>query len=364
MALLSKTAESLYWVGRYVERAENMARLLDTGKRMSAIPGDNAHQSEWEPILAAAGARQSYDALYSEINQRNVVEFIAYSHDNASSIVSCIARARDNARSVRTAFTIDMWEALNEFWLELRNRAPVRPGDGGLAPFLDWVKRSCALFRGVADSTMLRNDTYDFLRLGTFIERADCTARLLDVKYYALLKPEDAVAGGVDIYQWIVLLRATSSLRAYNWVYGGGYEAVNIADFLILNPHSSRSLSYCMEKTTEHLNRLARLYAQRHDAHEICASIYSELTDNSIDAIFQDGLHEFLTRFIARNNWLSAQIARDYYFASMADSSPASVPVETAPEAANAVAAVEKNEQLQPFEQGDETAENQDRAAG
>ena len=364
MALLSRTAESLYWVGRYVERAENMARLLDTGKRMSAIPGDSAHQSEWEPVLAAAGARQNYDALFPEINQRNVVEFIAYSPQNASSIVSCIERARDNARSMRTAFTIDMWEALNEFWLELRARPPVRPGDGGLAPFLDWIKRSCALFRGVADSTMLRNDSYDFLRLGTFIERADCTARLLDVKYYALLKPEDAVAGGVDIYQWMVVLRATSSLRAYSWIYGGGYEAVNIADFLILNPHSSRSLSYCMEKTTEHLNRLARLYTERHDAHEICASIYGELTDNSIDAIFQGGLHEFLTRFIARNNWLSAQIARDYYFSGMTGFSGPKGAAEPAGEAAPAAPPEEKNEQIQPFGQGAPAAGNRDRAAG
>lgn len=361
MALLSRTAESLYWVGRYVERAENMARLLDTGKRMSAIPGDSAHQSEWEPILAAAGARQNYDALYPEVSQRNVVDFVAYSPQNASSIVSCIECARDNARSMRTAFTIDMWEALNEFWLELRARPPVRPGDGGLAPFLDWVKRSCALFRGVADSTMLRNDSYDFLRLGTFIERADSTARLLDVKYYALLKPEDAVAGGVDTYQWMVVLRATSSLRAYNWVYGGGYEPVKIADFLILNAHSARSLSYCMEKTTEHLNRLARLYAQRHDAHEICASMYAELADNSIEAIFQGGLHEFLTRFIARNNWLSTQIARDYYFSSMADFSGAAAPVQ---DAAEATAAKEKAEQIQPFEPAKEAVENQDRAAG
>jgi len=364
MTLLSRTAESLYWVGRYVERAENMARLLDTGKRMSAIPGDSAHQSEWEPILAAAGARQSYDALYPEINQRNVVDFLAHAPQNASSIASCIDRARDNARSMRTAFTIEMWEALNEFWLELRARPGGEPGSGRLAPFLDWVKRSCALFRGVADSTMLRNDSYDFLRLGMFIERADCTARLLDVKYYALLKPEDPVAGGVDIYQWTVVLRATSSLRAYNWVYGGGYEAANIVDFLILNPYSSRSLSYCMEKTTEHLNRLARLYAERHDAHEICGSIYAELTDSSIDSIFQGGLHEFLTRFIARNNWLSVQIARDYYFAPMAEIAAPAASDKSAQAPSNPPPAEQKIELKQGFGEGEAAVENQDRAAG
>ena len=252
MALLSRTAENLFWIGRYVERAENMARLLDTGKRMSAIPGESEHQSEWEPILAAAGARVGFDEAYSDINQGNVVDYIAYSQDNPSSIISSIGHARANARAVRTALTLDMWEALNEFWLDLRSRTPVRPGEGGLTPFLAWVKQNCALFRGVADSTLLRNDSYDFIRLGSYIERADSTARLLDVKYYALLKPEDAVAGGVDTYQWTVILRATSSLRSYNWAYGGGFDPTNIAHFLILNPHSPRSLRYSLEKTSEH----------------------------------------------------------------------------------------------------------------
>lgn len=321
MALQSRTAEYLFWVGRYVERAENMARLLDAGKRINAVPGENVRQSEWEPILSAAGVRQHFDQYYDEINQRNVVDFIGFSESNPSSIVSTIRQARENARAIRTAFTIDMWEALNEFWLSIEERRPSAEGSGTLAPFLDWVKQRCALFRGVADSTFLRYDCYDFLRMGTFVERADCTARLLDVKYFALLRPDAPIAGGVDTYQWTVILRATSSLRSYNWSYRSGYDPRNIAEFLILNPHSARSLAYCMEKVSEHLNRLARLYADRHDSHEICSSIYTELTDSKIDDVFAGGLHEFLTRFIARNNWLAAQIARDYYFtyADLAD---------------------------------------------
>ena len=331
MALLSRTAEHLFWIGRYVERAENLARLLETGKRMSAIPGKNHRQSEWEPILSSAGVLQTYAGAYDEINRTNVVDYVAFSKANPSSIISCIDMARANAREVRTAFTIDMWEALNEFWLELGRRKQPSPGTGGLVPYLDWIKKGCALFRGVADSTMLRNDAYDFLRLGMYIERADCTARLLDVKYYALLKPDDAVAGGVDTYQWSIILRATSSLRAYNVVYGAGYTAANIADFLILNLQSPRSLAYCMEKTAEHLNRLARLYAERHDSHEICANLNAELYDRNIGEIFDYGLHEFLTRFIARNNWMSAQLGRDFYFSSADEGQTAQGDTASAP---------------------------------
>ena len=318
MALLSRTAENLFWIGRYVERAENMARLLETGKRMSAVPTDDEVQPEWEPVLSAAGVLHQFNAEYDTINQRNAVDFVAFSRDNPSSIVSTIAAARANARSIRTAFTIDMWEAINEFWLSIRDIEAITPGQGHLIPFLDQVKQNCALFRGVSESTALRNDGYDFLRLGMFIERADCTARILDVKYFALLDPQEEVAGSVDTYQWAVILRATSSLRSFNWVYGCGYDLDNIVDFLVLNTQSPRSLAYCIENVTRHLDRLSRLYAERHDCHEICASIQSELNSNGAEEIIQEGLHEFLTRFVARNNWLSTQIGRDYHFASMA----------------------------------------------
>ncbi len=326
MALLSRTAENLYWIGRYVERAENMARLLESGKRMSAIPRVADQPPPWEAILSVAGVLHTFKEQHTELNQLNTVAHMAFSQDNPSSIYSAIAAARANARSIRTAMTIDMWEAINEFWHSLLGTGPIEPGDGRLLPFLDTVKQKCALFRGVADSTILRNDTYDFLRLGTFVERADCTARLLDVEYFALTQPEDAADSPIDTYHWAVILRATSSARAYNWVYGGGYDLENMIDFLVLNTRSPRSLAFCIENITEHLNRLARLYAERHDCHEICASIATELSQNDAEAVIESGLHEFLTRFIARNNWLSSQIGRDYHFTNMA------LPVDPKPE--------------------------------
>ncbi|MEM6537770.1 MAG: alpha-E domain-containing protein [Pseudomonadota bacterium] len=315
MALLSRTAENLFWIGRYIERAENMARLLEAGKRMSATPDDAAAKAEWEAVLAASGVLSHFSSAYDTVDQDAVVDFVAYSPANPSSIYSCVKTARENARAVRTAFTIDMWSALNEFWLEFSARPKVKSGDGGLMPFLEWVKRSTALFRGVTESTQLRLDCYDFLRLGVFIERADCTARILDVKNFAFHR-KDEPSDGVEAFHWTAILRATSSLRSFNWAYGGGIDAEEVADFLVLNPYCARSLRYSMGKVTEHLDRLARLYADRHDCHEICASLYSDLTDNKIEDLIENGLHDFLTKFIARNNWLSAQISRDYHFAS------------------------------------------------
>ena len=320
MALLSRTAENLYWIGRYVERAENMARLLESGKRMSAIPRVADQPPPWEAILSAAGVLSNFQDEYAAVNQSNAVDHLAFSQSNPSSIHSSVAAARANARSVRTAMTIDMWEALNSFWHEILRTPVIETGRGQLLPFLERVKQYCALFRGVAESTMLQNDAYNFLRLGTFVERTDCTARLLDVEYYALTHPEEAEDSPVDTYHWAVILRATSSVRAYNWVYGGGYDLENMIDFLVFNNRSPRSLAHCIERTTEHLDRLALLYAERHDSHEICASMATDLSRNAAEEVIEGGLHEFLTRFIARNNWLSNQIARDYHFSNVVQS--------------------------------------------
>ena len=319
--LLSRTAENVFWIGRYVERAENMARLLDAGRRMSAIPGQREHQSEWEPILSAAGCKAQFDRLYDSINQQNVVEFLAFSRENQSSIVSCIRKARDNARSVRTAMTLEMWESLNSFWLELKHRHTLSAGDGRLATYLDQIKQRCALFSGITNSTSLHNDTYNFLRLGHHIERADCTARILDVKYFALLAPSEEIAGGMDLYQWSVILRAAGVYRAYHWVYSGDLEAGHVADFLILNVDCARSLAHCVRETNQHLIRLARLYAAHHRSHELVEALHQEVSEGDINDIIASGLHEFVTAFIRKNNALATQIAHDYYFPSRSGSS-------------------------------------------
>jgi len=312
--MLSRTAENLFWLSRYVERAENMARLMEMGYRMALMPAVvDGNRSEWESVLSASGCAAGYDPD-APLQQEEVANFLIFNRDNSSSILNCFEYARANARAMRTAITAEMWEALNNALMELRRPSMRNLAKNELPEFIDWVKKQGALFRGATDSTILRNDGYDFIRLGTFIERADNTARLLDVKYYVLLPETSMVGDGVDNYQWTTVLRAASSLRAFHWVYRDDYSPHRIAHFLILNPFSPRSLAHCAEQITQHLERLARHYGQRHSVHRQAVEMYSLLTQSDMDEIFSTGLHEFLNDFQGRNRLLSLAIADAYHF--------------------------------------------------
>lgn len=309
MSTLSRTASDLFWMARYLERAEAMARLVEMGRRMAMLPGGD--RDDWRSVIAAAGCAGFFDSRAPE--PRDAILGLVTDRDNPSSIFSCLDRARANARSVRTALTIQAWETLNETWLRMRDigeTAVLRE----LPHTLDWVKGRCAQFRGAADATMLRDDRFDFGRLGLFIERADMTLRLLDVKHFVLLPETDVVGGGRDKHQWTSVLMATSALRAYHWVYRGDYSPARIADFLILNRACPRSVAYCWEENLATLDRLARGHGERHGCHATAADSLARLVDLDMDEIFRDGLHAFLTDAIARNNRLSAEIAEAYHF--------------------------------------------------
>jgi uncharacterized alpha-E superfamily protein len=312
MSTLSRTASDLFWMARYLERAESMARLVEMGRRMTMLPGsDEARADEWRSVIAAAGCSGHFEGR--ALDEEAALIGLISDRANPSSIVSCLDRARNNARSVRTALTTQSWETLNEAWLRLGDMTDARVLRE-LAQTLDWIKGRCAQFRGAADATMLRDDRYDFQRLGIFIERADMTLRLLDVKYYVLLPETEVIGGGRDRHQWMSVLMATSSLRAYHWAYRGDYSPWRIADFLILNRASPRSLAFCYEEIGLLLDRLARGYGERLQCHHSAAETHAMLMDVDINEIFQDGLHEFLVDAIARNNRLSAEIAGAYHF--------------------------------------------------
>jgi uncharacterized alpha-E superfamily protein len=215
---------------------------------------------------------------------------------------------------VLSALTTEMWEALNGAYLELREMER-RPRTGDLLPRLcDWTKRQGALLRGATEGTHLQNDGYDFLNLGSYLERGDNTARLLDVKYYVLLPTTDMVGGSIDTYQWTTLLRALSSYRAFHWSYGGEYSPRKIAHFLILNRSCPRSLLHCQAKTEEHLSSLAKAYGRKALAHQRMHSMLGELAEAEVDDIIEEGLHEFLTRFIHENAALGRDVADSYLF--------------------------------------------------
>jgi uncharacterized alpha-E superfamily protein len=314
--MLSRTADSLFWLARYVERADNTARIIDAASRLAAMPISYAGESnEWESALAAAGALQSFELVTkgAPADRDKVIDFLAFSPDNPSSIKNCLGTARHNSRAERTALTSDMWEAINSGWLELKRFDGARMDRDTLTQFLGRVKDACLLFDGAAYRSMLRNDSYFFLRLGVYLERADSTARILDVKYHLLLPEGASVGGGLDYFQWASILRSVSSLTAYRWVYHESLKPWLIADLLVLNEQMPRSLASCYENLTAFLDELSLAYGRQGPAQRVARSIRTRLQNATISDIFQKtGLHEFLTDFIADNGKLGSAIAEQY----------------------------------------------------
>ena len=314
--MLSRTAENLYWLARYMERAETMARLLEVGYRMALMPSaGEGYRNEWASLVAAAGSSEGFEAKFGEtFRQRDVETWLFFDRENPSSVTSCIETARQNGRAVRTALTTEMWDALNGAYLELSDIERRPPGGALLPQLCDWTKRQGSLLRGATEGTHLQNDGFDFLQIGYYLERADNTARLLDVKYYVLLPTTDMVGGSIDTYQWTTLLRALSAFRAFHWTYGGQYSPRKIAHFLILNRACPRSLLHCQVKVEEHLGWLAKAYGKRTPAHERMHAMLGELAEAQVESILQGGLHEFLTRFIHQNAGLAQDVADGYLF--------------------------------------------------
>jgi uncharacterized alpha-E superfamily protein len=312
--LLSRTADGLFWLARYMERAENVARILTAGQRMASLTHTVGSESnEWGSTLAAAGCTAAYLEKHAEITPEGVVDFLVRDPDNPSSVLSCFETARRNARAVRTALTADMWEVLNDTWLELRTlEASGGIGESSLR-LLDWVKHRSLLFYGAYANTMLRNDAFYFTQLGTFLERADNTARILDVKYHVLLPRDESVGGPLDYCHWESILRAVSALRAYHWVYHERLAPWMIADLLILRPEMPRSLLACYAQITRHLDLLAEVYGgKRGECHRRAGEIHARLRYGRIDSIVSSGLHEFISHMVDAGIALGRDVS-DFY---------------------------------------------------
>ncbi len=311
--MLGKTAGGLFWMFRYLERSENTARLVDAGFRIALTRGGDT-ASEWQSVLDTAAARNAYLAAYGEFDGAQVVDFLLRDRANTSSVMSCIDTARSNARLVRTALTREVWEATNECWMTLKEvlRRPVREQD--LPEALAAIRQQSALVRGALHGSMLRNEIFDFARIGTFLERADNTARILDVKYYVLLPSVTQIGSSLDNVQWETILRSVSGQRAYRWLTGGEISPMGIADFLILDGRMPRSLVFCVSKIAGNLGYLEKEYGIRHACHDKVAHLRALLHGNSIEAIFEHGLHEFIIDFLRESASLGAQIEQDYRF--------------------------------------------------
>jgi uncharacterized alpha-E superfamily protein len=311
--MLSRTADNLYWLARYVERAEYLARILEATQRLTALPLAYVGTSnEWASAVATAGCASAFFARFDEATEENVTHFLAFSADNPSSIRNCFEAARTNARAVRTALTVEMWDAINGAWLELKRYGNGPTSREEMMRFLRWVQETSMLFDGSAYRTMLRNDAYWFSRLGVFVERADNTARILDVKFHLLLPEEEHVGGPLDYFQWSAILRSVSALTAYHWVYRDSLKPWLIADLLILNKQMPRSLSSCYSNLVSFLDDIARAYGRQGPTQRHARSVHTRLENSKIDGLFQSGLHEFITGFIADNNHLNTVVNEQY----------------------------------------------------
>ncbi len=307
--MLSRTAENLYWTGRYVERAENIARILEVSRSISlqsTDPGLGGAQGEWQSVLAVLGREPEFGA--GHVDADTITRYFTI-EDHPGSILFCVRAARENARALRSVISTEMWESINGTWLGMRDLDADALDQSRSREFCEWVRDRSHLFRGVSYSTTLHNDAFYFLRLGTFLERAAGTARVLDVKYQVLADAADAEPA-TTYYAWGAVLRQVSALRAYHQVFHDVIEPARVAELLTLRPELPRSLRYCADEVCQDLDQLAG--GRDMEAQRLAGELRARLRFARMDRILKAGLHEFLSDVLGRIADLSNQLNKDF----------------------------------------------------
>jgi len=317
--MLSRTADHLFWMSRYTERAENTARMLDVNYQTSLLPQSAAvARVGWQGLLSISELLSTYNAKYGDIVQRDVMEFMVKDEENPSSIISCLRAARENARAVRGSLTTEAWETQNQTWLEARRMLRDGEFERDPAQFFDWVKFRSHLSRGVTLGTMLQDEAFNFLRLGTFLERADNTARLVDVKFHAVESDFFGTASEkdqeYDFYHWSSILRSVSGFEIYRKVYCDVIKPERVADLLILRADMPRSLHASLVEVVSNLAQVSN--DQSAETQRRAGKLLADLQYARIDEILATGLHAFLTQFLDRVNELGMRISRDFLIPS------------------------------------------------
>ena len=320
--MLSRTADHLFWMARYMERAENPARMLDVNYQTSLLPqSEDSARRLWQGLLSISELTASFEQKYTEASARNVMDFMVRDEANPSSILCCLSAARENARAVRGTLTTEVWETQNQTWLEFNRLLMEGAFERDPGAFFEWVKFRSHLSRGVTVGTMLQDESLHFLRIGTFLERADNTARLLDVRFQALMgagasngSGEDLTAANeaheVDFYHWSAILRSVSGFEIYRKVYRNVILPERVAELLILRPDMPRSLAACMNEVLVNLKLVAN--QQSGETLRRAGRLQSDLQYGRIDEILATGLHAYLTQFLARVGDLGGGISRDF----------------------------------------------------
>jgi len=308
--MLSRTADHLFWMARYTERAENTARMLDVNIQTQLLPQSaEAAEQGWRAVLGISELQPAFDEKYGLVSRKDVIDFMVRDPDNGSSIISCLTQARENARAVRGTLTTEVWETQNTTWLEMNVLLKDKVLQRDPSEFFEWVKHRSHLSRGVTIGTMLKDEAFYFIRLGTFLERADNTARLLDVKFHG---EDHALLGATDrdFYHWAAVLRSVSAFETYRKAYRDVITPERVAELLILRGDMPRSLIACMNEVVNNLAEVRNDISA--ETERFAGRLHADLKFNSMDDILRHGLHDYLTEFLEHVYELGNRVSRDF----------------------------------------------------
>jgi uncharacterized alpha-E superfamily protein len=317
--MLSRTADHLFWMARYMERAENTARLLDVNYQASLMPQSAAEAEKgWKGLLGISELTGDFAKRHGAVAPDSVMRYMISDEANGSSIRNCLRAARENARAVRGTLTTEVWETQNQTWLEFQRMVASESFLRDPSSLFEWVKFRSHLSRGVTVGTMLQDEAFHFLRIGSFLERADNTARLLDVKFHAVESEYHGGAGGggsgrdieVDFYHWSGILRSVSGFEVYRKAYRNVIRPEKVAELLILRADMPRSLAACMHEVVANLKMVANEQSTETLRH--AGRLQADLQYGRIDEILATGLHAYLSQFLDRVGTLGVAISRDF----------------------------------------------------
>lgn len=312
--MLGRTANGLFWMFRYLERAENTARLLDAGLRMALTRDVQTAKEEWRSVISTLGMKQQFESANEAYDGHSVWNFVLRDPANPANVRQMFGAVRNNARTARTSISAEVWEAVNENWMELDKQSSRSITQSSLGEVVKRLRRTGTQVHGALEGSVLRNEGYHFARAGTLVERAESTARILDMKYYLLLPSLSYVGSSLDTGQWDQVLRSVAGASAFGWLHAGQVDARRIVEFLVLDDRFPRSLAYCRGALREHLAALARLHGTEGESNALMREADMHIAELTVEQIFDQGLHEFLTDFMARNSAIAQAIGEDYRF--------------------------------------------------
>lgn len=307
--MLSRAAASLFWMARYLERMESQARLLDVSLTMALIDVPEDREEQLSVPLLVSGSRDIFREFHDHITPLNLIEFLLLDDRHGSSVYSMLKIARDNALHVRGNLSADVWESINSAWIEIKELKRKGVKESNASSVFDWVRARSHSFRGAAYGTLLRNDAFHFLRLGTFVERADTTARVLDIRHVMATKSLEEHPTQT-FFEWTALLNSLAAFEAYQNTYGHNLDAMNVAELLILDQDVPRSLHGCLAEIAFLLEEIESGQARR--ARRLASSLYANIRYGDTDYIAERGLHDYLVDFLVRIQRIAGQIQKDY----------------------------------------------------